>query len=97
MTYQERKELDQLSKECFGASSRWQKIVNNGVAETYERDREVLVPRANGEIVKKVFTDQKAVIKHYSVEEVRKLMTDLLEKRKADQATLNAVVHPQTG
>ena len=77
-----REELNDLSMECFGTSSRWQKIVNNGVLEPMERDREVLVPQLNGRLVKKVFTDKKTFIKSYTVEEVKKLMLDILEDRK---------------
>jgi len=84
MTHNERQELNALSKECFGASSRWQKFVNNGVLEPYEREREVMVPRANGEIVKKTFKDKKSVVRHYTVEEVRNLMADLIAQRRGN-------------
>lgn len=77
-----RDQLNQLSKEVFGTSSRWQKIINNGVLEPYERDREVMIPRANGTLDKKTFTDKKTVVRHYSVEEVLTLMNEILEKRK---------------
>lgn len=76
-----REELNKMSKECFGTSSRWQKIMIHGVAEPMERDREVMIPTSRG-IEKKVFTDKKSVVKHYSLEEVRKLMEDLLEDRR---------------
>ena len=73
-----REELNALSKKVFGSTSKWQKLVNNGVAEPFERDREVMVTTANGQLVKKVFTDRKYVNKRYSVEEVRKLMESLV-------------------
>lgn len=76
-----RDELNQLSRECFGSSSRWQKVMDKGVAEPFERDREVMVPTKNG-IEKKTFTDKKSVVKHYSLKEVRQLMQDILESRK---------------
>ena len=75
-----REELNRLSKEVFGKTSRWQKIVNNGVAEPHQREREVMVPTTKG-IVKKIFTDNKNITKRYSVEEVRQLMLDILEAR----------------
>lgn len=81
LTYIKRQELNALSKQVFGTTSKWQKLVNNGVAEPFERDREVMVPRADGTLVKKTFTDRKYVLKHYSVEEVEKLMTDVLKAR----------------
>lgn len=87
-----REELNTLSKEVFGTSSRWQKLVNGGVSEPYEREREVMVPRANGTVVKKTFTDKKSVVRRMTVEEVTKLMKDLLEVRRAQKAQIDAVV-----
>ena len=80
-----REELNQLSKEAFGVSSKWQKLVNSGVSELYERERDVMVPKANGEVSTKTFTDHKYVNKHYTVDEVRKVMTDILERKKAQE------------
>ena len=80
MNRQTREELNQLSKEAFGTRSRWQKLVNNGFAELLERDREVMVPTRKG-LELKTFTDKKYVSRHYTVEEVRKVMTDLIEAR----------------
>jgi hypothetical protein len=82
MNRQTREELNQLSKEAFGTRSRWQKLVNNGFAELLERDREVMVPTRKG-LELKTFTDRKYVSRHYTVDEVRKVMTDLLAARKA--------------
>lgn len=82
MTRKTREELNELSKQVFGSTSRWQKIVDKGVAEPHTREREVMVPTRNG-MEKKVFTDKKDVIKHYSVDEVRKLMEDILASRKS--------------
>jgi len=84
MTHNERQELNALSKECFGVSSRWQKLVNSGVLEPYEREREVMVPRANGEIVKKTFKDKKSVVRHYTPEEVKNLMIYLIAQRRGN-------------
>lgn len=78
-------QLNKLSKEVFGTSSRWKKIVDNGVAEPHERDREVMVPTKNG-LEKKIFTDKKSIVKRYTPEEIYKLMLDILEKRKQDTA-----------
>ncbi len=77
-----REELNEMSKKVFGTASKWQKLVNDGVKDTYERDREVMVPAANGSLLKKTFTDRKYVLKRYSVEEVRKLMQDVLDERQ---------------
>lgn len=81
MTYQEREELNKLSLEAFGTSSKWQKLVIRGEPEVYEREREVMVPKLDGSLVKKTFKDRKSVLRRYSVEEIRKVMTDLLAER----------------
>jgi len=90
MDRQTREELNSLSKEAFGSSSRWQKLVNNGFAEPHEREREVMVPR-NGSVIKKVFKDRKSILKRYSVDEIRKVMTEILEARKAAAAAIEAI------
>jgi hypothetical protein len=82
VTPEEHEELKQLSKEAFGSSSRWKTYVENGIAELYEREREVLVPKANGELAKKTFKDHKYVTRRYTVDEIKKEMQDILVKRK---------------
>jgi hypothetical protein len=82
MTYLERQELNALSKKVFGVSSKWQKLVNKGVPEPMERERKVMIPDHKGGVKEKTFIDKKSVTKHYSVEEVKKFMTDVLEARK---------------
>lgn len=82
-----KQELNELSKRAFGASSRWRKLVDNGIKQPVEKDREVMVPAANGRLVKKTFTDRKIVIKRFSVDEVRTLMLGILNRD-------NALQHP---
>lgn len=91
MNRKEREELNELSKLVFGSSSKWQKLVNRGINEPYERDREVMIPTKNGRFTKKVFTDRKNVLKRYSVEEVRNLMQDMLLRTTAGEKILNAL------
>lgn len=80
MTSEEGKEMNRLSKEVFGTSSKWRKLVE-GVPETLQRDREVMIPTKYGPI-KKVFTDKKIVFKRYTVEEVKQHMVDTLASRE---------------
>lgn len=82
MDHKTKQELNQMSLEVFGTSSKWQKLVNDGVKDPMERDREVMVPRANGELIKKTFTDRKYVIRRFTVDEVRTLMQGILDGRK---------------
>jgi hypothetical protein len=95
MNRQTREELNALSKKVFGASSKWKKLMNSGILEPMERQREVMVPTRTGRIEKQTFTDRKCVIKRYTAEEVKKLMEDILEARNAESvpnATQDAVV-----
>jgi len=79
MTRIEREELNLLSKQAFGTTSKWQKLVNDGVKEPFERERKVMVPTSKG-LREKTFVDRKSVLRRYTVEEVKKLMTDILAK-----------------
>src|ERR1035437_203773 len=92
-----REQLNLLSKKVFGTSSKWKKLVDKGVAEPYERDREVMVPRANGSFAKKVFTDKKSVTKRYTVDEVFKIMMDVLAARNASKVKPDEVAQIEVG
>ena len=81
MEYKTRKELDELSLRAFGTSSKWKKLVDKGIPQLYERDREVIVPNKDGQLSKKVYTEQKYVTKRYTAEEVKKHMMQILEDR----------------
>jgi hypothetical protein len=73
MTKNERLELNQLSKEVYGSTSKWQKMVNKG-----ER-----VPQ-----VEKMEdgTDRKYMgMSYYSVEEIKKTMLELKAEQDADE------------
>lgn len=88
MTRQEREELNLLSKQAFGTSSRWQKLVNDGVKEPHQRERKVMVPTRGG-IREKTFVDKKDVLRRYTVQEVRKIMTDMVEGNKNTESLAN--------
>lgn len=85
MNHELKSEMNKLSLEVFGSSSRWQKIVNNGISEPHERDREIMVP-VNGKITKQIVTDTKNMVVRYTIDEVKKMMEDILEQRKLDLA-----------
>lgn len=72
-----KEELNELSKSVFGSSSRWRKLVENGVPQPVERQREVMVPNRMGGLEMKTFTDRKNVVKRYTIDEVRELMKAL--------------------
>ena len=81
MTRNEKQELNEMSKKVYGTSSKWKKLVDYGFPEEFSRDREVLVPKANGELTKRTFTDKKFVMHRFTVEEVKKIMQDELDRR----------------
>ena len=89
LTYKERQELNELSLKTFGTTSKWQKLLDDGVSQLYTREREVMVPKANGEITKKTFTDKEYRTKRYTVEEVRKAMVDALEAKRLSEEAVN--------
>jgi hypothetical protein len=92
MTREVRENLNRLSKEVFGTSSRWAKIVNNGVAEPMEREREVTVPDGKGGVKVKTFKDKKSVVKHYTPDEVCSMMLEILVSRQKKPSVLNPPV-----
>lgn len=82
MDHKTAQEFKKLSKEAFGTTSRWQKLVNKGVQEPMQREREVVVPDRRGGVTTKIFVEKKLVIKRYSLEEVKKLMEDIIAIKK---------------
>ena len=64
-------------------------MVEKGVPELYERDREVMVTTRAGDLKKKVFKDHKYGLKRYTVEEIKKVMEDIVESKKANAEILN--------
>lgn len=86
MNRNDRETLNKLSKEVFGSSSKWQKLVNDGFVDTMTRDREAMIPSKNGPLQMRTFVDKKLVNRRYTVEEVTQLMLDVLKKRNEDRA-----------
>ena len=91
ITRKEREELNKLSQEVFGVSSRWQKffkgvseLVTKTVTETVPGDKGA--PDTTREVVVPVLDEKGAKsrkIRAYSVDEVRKLLLDA--KRQRDE------------
>jgi hypothetical protein len=97
VTRKDREFLNVLSKEVYGTSSRWGKIVRNGVVELVTQEISEIVPGVDGapdtEKVQKVPVKRdegalQSTVKHYSVEEVKVLMVE--RKIKLDE--FNAMV-----
>lgn len=89
----ERDELNALSKDVFGASSRWQKLVNKGYAELKTTEVTELVP---GKTDEEEATERKVMVPlktdfgahqsthlHHTVESVRAFMVE--RKKQLDE------------
>jgi hypothetical protein len=83
LTKKERNELDALSKEVFGATSRWQKLIEKGNQELVTEEVTEIVPAEKEEeepTKRKVQApvlkngSKQYVTKHYTVESVREYM-----------------------
>lgn len=94
LTRAQREELKALSKEVFGVSSKYQKLMD-GVRETVTKEVEEEVPGEDGaeptkRTVKVAVLDEqgikKTVIKRYSFEEVRDLLLGFKTKLEAFRA-----------
>lgn len=92
ITRAEREELKALSLEIFGVSSKWKKLLDNGITKQLTKTVVETVPGENGEpdttreVEVPVLTESGATqsyTKYLSVEEVRDLLLDLKAKRDA--------------
>jgi CRISPR/Cas system CMR subunit Cmr4 (Cas7 group RAMP superfamily) len=93
-----KEELNALSAEVFGSSSRWAKLVDKGYTEIVTEEKEETTPidseGKGGEVVKvrvPVKTASGAVqyvTKRHTIESVRELMLDMKAKRDAYIAAL---------
>lgn len=88
-----RKELNSLSKEIFGTSSRWQKLVDKGYEELLTEDHEEVVPPAKEgdapttNLIKKPvlnsFGAKRIVRKYHTVDSVKEYMLE--QKKRIDE------------
>jgi predicted translin family RNA/ssDNA-binding protein len=94
---QTREELNALSQEVFGASSRWQKLLNNGYAQLVTEEIDEVVPGENGEpdTTKKVEVPVKRAdgalqytTEYHTVDSVREYMLDLKKKQEEMRALI---------
>lgn len=80
ITYEKRLELNALSKEVFGVSSRWRTMIKQGYVENrpntstiFER-KKVVVPGAKGRAGKPQGQIRKTVTKYHTLESIEQLM-----------------------
>jgi hypothetical protein len=101
LTRAEREELNALSKEVFGASSRWQKLVTNGYSElvTQQVIEEVPAEKAGDAPTTREVTApllradgaRQSVTKYHTVESIRAYMVE----RKAKIEEIRAAIKKQ--
>lgn len=101
LTRQLKEELNGLSKEVFGASSRWQKLVTNGYVKPVTREEEEIVPAEKaGDLpttrtvqvpVKRADGAPLSTTEHHTVESIHKYMLD----RKAQLELIRAEIKRQ--
>lgn len=84
-------EMNALSKEAYGSSSRWRKLIEKGLPELWEREKEVMVPTRNGDVKKKVFKEHKYCLKRFTLEEVKADMEKIIEGNKARKRLLDSI------
>lgn len=85
-----RKELDALSKEVFGASSRWKRFVE-GVMEPLTKTIVEVVPGENGapdttketKVLDTIRGVKQSVIKRYTLEETKKILLGMKAQKDA--------------
>lgn len=86
-------ELNALSKEVFGSTSKWRKMMEKGVAELVEEDTKKLVIKDGKEVTETVKTPKlyvgksggelhQHILKRYTVEEVREFMLMVKDRRE---------------
>ena len=93
LTRIEREELNSLSKDVFGASSRWQKLVNNGYAKLVTEEVTELVPGKTDEEepterkvqvpVKNANGTYRSTLTRYTVDSIKEHMVE--RKKQLDE------------
>lgn len=89
-------ELNMLSKEVFGSSSKWKKMVEKGVPELITEDTSRFNEKGEKEVVKtpKMFVGPnggelyQSSLNRYTVESVKEFMLGVLVKRKSFEESI---------
>lgn len=87
-----RKELDALSKNVFGTSSRWQKLIVKGYKELLTEDKEETIPpeKEGDEPTKKIvktpvlneFGMHRYIVKYHTIESIKEFLVE--QKKQID-------------
>ena len=99
LTRNERKELDTMSKEVFGSTSHWQKLVNKGyIQQITEKKTETVLgvdgaPDTTKEVDSPVLRADgahQAVTKYHTVESIKALLLEMKTQRDKIMAMIQA-------
>lgn len=90
-------ELNALSKQVFGSTSKWKKMIEMGVTEPLLEDTKHLTIDKDGkeqtQMIKTNVLHKDHIplsrLKHYTVESVREFMLTILDRRKQVEDTIN--------
>lgn len=85
-----KQELNALSKEIFGTSSKWVKLMDKGVLNP-EIKRVVIPNKETGALEQKEFKTGKSTIYRYSLKEVQELMLTIKKNKPAPVADATAL------
>lgn len=93
---EQREQLNALSKELMGTSSRWQKLLTRGYLETLTEEKEEEVPGENGAAPTKTTIKVPKLrngmevreTRFHTVESILALMTDMKQKRDEMHAAM---------
>ncbi len=89
-------EMNELSKRCFGTTSRWKKILDNGVAEPLPDETKVVPNFATKQLESRTFKSHKSVIKRYTFQEVKELMESILKQQEDLQIKIEEASNGKT-
>jgi inorganic pyrophosphatase/exopolyphosphatase len=99
-------EMNALSKEVFGTTSKWKKMVEKGVAELVEEDIKKLSIKDGKEVTEIVKTPKlragpgggelhQSTLKRYTVEEAREFLLLVKDRRTQVQAAIKRIEEQQ--
>ncbi|HEY5234848.1 MAG TPA: hypothetical protein VIJ14_01615 [Rhabdochlamydiaceae bacterium] len=97
MTREDRMYMNELSKAAYGSSSRWQKILEKGVTEKYERNHDSVVPSADGKTFEvKTVKIYESRLRRYTETELAATMIGIVENRKEQFSKIMESLQKQT-
>lgn len=103
LSHKDREEMNALSKEVFGSTSRWQKLINKGRNEVVTREVEEVVPGVDGapDTTQKVRVPEKrgdivvSALKRHTTESIKEFMLQVKVQFDAMKAQMERLQKEQ--